>query len=131
MSYQGTSMLPGIKDGDTLKVQRLDARTRTQLVRGDIIVFKFPMDQTKRYVKRVIGLPADQIEVKSGEIWLNGVKLYEPYVSSRLNLSQRSQDVVTVPAHAYYVLGDNRDNSADSRIWGTVPEELVVAKVVR
>jgi signal peptidase I len=124
-------MLPAIKDGDNLKVQQLDATTRTQLVRGDIILFKFPMDQTKRYVKRVIGLPADQIEIKTGEVWLNGVKLYEPYVSSRFNLSQRSQAVVSVPAHAYYVLGDNRDNSADSRIWGTVPEELIVAKVVR
>lgn len=124
-------MLPSIKDGDKLEVLRLDAKSRTQLARGDIIVFKYPMDQTKRYVKRVIGLPADQIEIKTGEVWLNGVKLVEPYVSSRLNLSQRSQPVVTVPAHAYYVLGDNRDNSADSRIWGTVPEELIDAKVVR
>jgi signal peptidase I len=131
IKYQGTSMLPSIKDGDKLEVLRLDAKSRTQLARGDIIVFKYPMDQTKRYVKRVIGLPADQIEIKTGEVWLNGVKLVEPYVSSRLNLSQRSQPVVTVPAHAYYVLGDNRDNSADSRIWGTVPEELIDAKVVR
>jgi signal peptidase I len=131
IKYEGTSMLPGIKDGDKLKVQRLDATTRTQLVRGDIIVFKYPADPTRRYVKRVIGLPADQIEIKTGQVWLNGVKLDEPYVSSRLNLSQRSQPPVTVPAHAYYVLGDNRDNSSDSRIWGMVPEELIVAKVVR
>lgn len=131
IKYQGTSMLPGIKDGDNLKVQRLDTTTRTQLVRGDIIVFKYPMDPTKRYVKRVIGLPADQIEIKTGEVWLNGVRLNEPYVSSRLNLSQRSQPLITVPAHAYYVLGDNRDNSNDSRMWGTVPEELIDAKVVR
>ena len=130
IKHQGTSMLPGIKDGDKLKVQRLDATTRTQLVRGDIIVFKYPADPTKRYVKRVIGLPADQIEIKTGEVWLNGVKIDEPYVSSRLNLSQRSQPLITVPAHAYYVLGDNRDNSSDSRIWGTVPEELIDAKVV-
>ncbi len=124
-------MLPGIKDGDMLSVQRLDEKTRAQLVRGDIIVFKYPADQTKRYVKRVIGLPGDRIEIRPGEVWVNGVKLDEPYVSSRLNLSQRSQALVTVPAHEYYVLGDNRDSSADSRIWGTVPEELVVAKVVR
>ena len=67
----------------------------------------------------------------TGEVWLNGVKLDEPYVSSHLNLSQRSQALVTVPAHGYYVLGDNRDNSNDSRMWGAVPEELIVAKVVR
>jgi signal peptidase I len=124
-------MLPGIKDGDLLKVQQLDEKTRTQLARGDIIVFKYPADQTKRYVKRVIGLPGDKIEIKTGEVWLNGVKLNAPYISSRLNVSQRSQALVTVPAHEYYVMGDNRDNSADSRIWGTVPEELVVQKVVR
>lgn len=124
-------MLPGIKDGDKLQVLRLDAKTRTQLVRGDIIVFKYPMDQTKRYVKRVIGLPGDQIEIKTGEVWLNGVKLEEPYVNPRLNLSQRSQALVPVPAHSYYVLGDNRDSSNDSRMWGAVPEELIVAKVVR
>jgi len=124
-------MLPGIKDGDKLEVQRLDEKTRTQLLRGDIIVFKYPADQTKRYVKRVIGLPGDKIEIKTGEVWLNGVKLDEPYVSSHLNLSQRSQALVTVPAHGYYVLGDNRDNSNDSRMWGAVPEALIVAKVVR
>lgn len=124
-------MLPGIRDGDTLKVQRLDASTRTQLLRGDIIVFKYPADPTKRYVKRVIGLPGDQIEIKTGEVWLNGVKLDEPYVSPRMNLSQRSQAPVRVPARGYYVLGDNRDSSNDSRLWGAVPEELIVAKVVR
>lgn len=124
-------MLPGIRDGDTLEVQRLDASTRTQLLRGDIIVFKYPADPTKRYVKRVIGLPGDQIEIKTGEVWLNGVKLDEPYVSPRLNLSQRSQALVRIPERGYYVLGDNRDSSNDSRLWGAVPEELIVAKVVR
>jgi signal peptidase I len=131
VKYEGISMLPGIKDGDKLEVKQLDEKTRTQLVRGDIIVFKYPADPTKRWVKRVIGLPGDRIEIKAGEVWLNGVKLDEPYVSSHLNLSQRSQELVRVPAHGYYVLGDNRDNSNDSRMWGAVPEELVVAKVLR
>ena len=131
VKYEGTSMLPGIKDGDILRVQQLDEKTRTQLVRGDIIVFKYPADPTKRYVKRVIGLPGDQIEIKTGEVWLNGVKLVEPYVNPRLNLSQRSQAPVRVPARGYYVLGDNRDSSNDSRMWGAVPEELIVEKVVR
>jgi len=124
-------MLPGIKDGDELVVQRLDEKTRTQLLRGDIIVFRYPADQTKRFVKRVIGLPGDKIEFKTGELWLNGVKADEPYVDSRLNLSQRSQELKTVPAHRYYVLGDNRDNSNDSRLWGALPKELIDAKVVR
>jgi signal peptidase I len=67
-------MLPGIKDGDKLEVQRLDEKTRTQLLRGDIIVFKYPADQTKRYVKRVIGLPGDKIEIKTGEVWAQWCK---------------------------------------------------------
>lgn len=131
VTFQGTSMLPGIKDGDKLELQRLDARTRAQLVTGDIVAFKYPLDTTKWYIKRVIGLPGDKIEIKSGEVWLNGVKLDEPYVSSRLNLSQRSYPLLTVPVHAYFVLGDNRDNSNDSRLMGAVPEELIYAKVAR
>jgi signal peptidase I len=123
-------MLPTIRDGDHLKIRLLDTKSRTQLGRGDIIVFKFPPDPSKIYVKRLIGLPADQIEIKSGVVWLNGTQLAEPYVSPRLNASQWSRPLVVVPAHRYFVMGDNRDNSSDSRMWGTVPEELVDAKVL-
>jgi len=130
VTFQGTSMLPTIKDGERLKVRRLDAKSRSQLGRGDIVVFRYPLDPSKSYIKRLIGLPGDQIEIKSGEVWLNAVKLAEPYLSSRLNVSQRSQPLLTVPAHGYFMMGDNRDNSSDSRIWGAVPEELLDAKVV-
>ena len=130
VTFYGTSMLPGIKDGDKVNVLWLDATTRTHLARGDVIVFRFPPDPSKRYIKRLIGLPGDQIEIKSGDVWLNGVKLEEHYVSSQLNLSRRSQRLLVIPPHAYFVLGDNRDNSSDSRFWGTVPEELIEAKVV-
>ena len=123
-------MLPSIKDGDVLRVMRLDSKSRKQLIRGEIVVFKFPLDQTKGYIKRLIGLPGDRIEIKNGEVWLNDSRLAEPYISPRLNTSMRSQQAVTVPAHAYFVMGDNRDNSSDSRIWGTVPEELIDAKVL-
>lgn len=124
-------MLPSIKDGDRLEVLRLDEKTRTTIARGDIILFLFPLDRSKFYVKRVIALPGDNVEITNGEVWLNGVKLKESYVSPRLNMSQRSLPLLTVPPHAYYVLGDNRDNSADSRIWGPVAEDLVTGKVLR
>jgi signal peptidase I len=123
-------MLPTIKDGESLTVQRLDGKSRAQLMRGEIVVFRYPLDQTKSYIKRLIGLPGDQIEIKSGEVWLNAAKLDEPYLSSRLNVAQRSQPATVVPPHSYFILGDNRDNSSDSRIWGTVPEELIDAKVI-
>lgn len=124
-------MLPTIKDGDQIVVVYLDSKTRTQLVRGDIIVFRYPADQTKMFVKRVIALPGDTIENKKGEIWLNGVKLEEPYVSATLNLSQRSQALLTLPPHTYFVMGDNRDNSNDSRMWGALSEEMIDAKVIQ
>ena len=128
--FQGTSMLPTIKDGDVLRVSRLDSQSRKQLTRGEIIVFRYPADQTKSYIKRLIGLPGDRIEIRDGEVWVNDSRLTEPYVSPQLNMSMRSQPAVTVSAHAFFVMGDNRDNSSDSRIWGTVPEELIDAKVL-
>lgn len=124
-------MLPTINDGDRLKVRRLNSKSRSQLGRGDIVVFRYPLDPSKSYIKRLIALPGDRIEIKSGVVWLNGVQLEEPYVSSRLNLSQWSQPPLTVPANSYFMIGDNRDNSSDSRMWGAVPEQLLDAKVVQ
>ena len=123
-------MLPTIKHGQRLYTEQLDAKSKVRLARGDILVFKYPKDAAKGYIKRLIALPGDTVEIRAGEVWVNGRKLSEPYVDSKANLSQRSQLAVIVPAHSYYVLGDNRDNSSDSRSWGFVPEDLLVAKVV-
>jgi len=92
--------------------------------------FSDPPDKSKSYIKRVIGLPGDQIEIREGEVWLNESKLVEPYVSPKLNISQRSLPTLTVAAQNYFIMGDNRDSSADSRIWGCVPEGLIYAKVI-
>ena len=124
-------MLPTIKNGEKVTTEKLDAQSTAKLKRGDIVVFKYPKDPSKGYIKRVIGLPGDTVEIRGEEVWVNGNKLSEPYVDSRMNLSHRSLPSVVVPAHSYYVLGDNRDNSSDSRIWGFVPEELLISKVVR
>jgi signal peptidase I len=123
-------MLPGIKDGDRLEVTRLDSKLVKTIARGDIVVFRAPEEASKSYIKRVIGLPGDQIEIRGGEVWVNNSKLEERYIDSRLNLSQRSQPRLSVPPQNYFIMGDNRDNSADSRIWGCVPEGLIYAKVV-
>jgi signal peptidase I len=124
-------MLPSIKNGQKLHAKRLDAESKSTLTRGDILVFKYPKDPSKGYIKRLIGLPGDKVEIQAGEVWVNGSKLSEPYVDSKMNLSQRSHTAVVVPSRSYYFLGDNRDNSSDSRIWGFVPEDLLIAKVVR
>jgi signal peptidase I len=128
--FEGTSMLPSIKNGQKLKAKKIDSESKSTLTRGDILVFKYPKDPSKGYIKRLIGLPGDRVEIQAGEVWVNGSKLSEPYVDSKMNISQRSQPSVVVPARSYYLLGDNRDNSSDSRIWGFVPEELLIAKVV-
>jgi signal peptidase I len=123
-------MLPTIKNGEKLSTEKLDAELKAKLARGDIVVFKYPKDPSKGYIKRVIGLPGDTVEMRTGEVWVNGSRLSEPYVDSKMNLSQRSQPAVVVPARSYYVMGDNRDNSSDSRSWGVVPDELLISKVV-
>ena len=123
-------MLPTIKNGERLHTEKLDAESKVKLARGDILVFKYPKDPSKGYIKRLIGLPGDTVEIRVGEVWVNDSKLSEPYVDSKMNLSQRSQPAVVVPGRSYYVMGDNRDNSSDSRFWGVVPEELLIAKVV-
>src|ERR1043165_4636339 len=129
VTFQGTSMLPTIRNGQRLKTIRLDGQSRAKLSRGDIVAFVFPKDTSKYYIKRVIALPGETVEIQNAEVWVNGVKLSEPYVAPKLNMSSRSYVPVIVPAHSYYVLGDNRDNSSDSRLWGCVPEELIYAKV--
>lgn len=123
-------MLPTIQNGQQLKTVKLDSNSRGNLSRGDIVAFWFPKDTSKYYMKRIVALPGETVEIKNGEVWVNGAKLPEPYVTPKFNTSLRPYTPVTVPQHAYYVLGDNRDNSSDSRLWGFVPEELIYAKVV-
>ena len=127
---QGTAMLPSFKEGQRVKIKRFDRFEEPDVKRGDVVVFLFPDDPSTSYVKRLIGLSGDTVEIREGKVIVNGQELDEPYVDSRLNLSHRSQEPRFVKPNYYYVLGDNRDNSSDSRIWGLVPERYVYAKVV-
>ena len=123
-------MLPTIQDGQRLRRLSLDVESKAKLVRGDIIAFESVQNPSRFYIKRLIGLPGDTVEIRNGQVWVNSIQLSEPYVDSKLNQIPRSQPALTVPAKSYYVLGDNRDNSFDSRSWGFVAEDLVFAKVV-
>ena len=92
---------------------------------GEVIAFNAPLDPSRQFLKRVIGLPGDTIEVDMGQVIRNGEPLDEPYVVNRDSRSIRS---VKVPEGFYYVLGDNRPGSSDSRNWGFVPEEYIIGR---
>lgn len=127
---QGTAMWPSFKEGQRVKIKSFDRFEEPDVKRGDVVVFLFPDDPSKTYVKRLIGLSGDTVEIHEGKVIVNGQELDEPYVDSQLNQSYRSQAPIFVKPNYYYVLGDNRDNSSDSRNWGLVPERYVYAKVV-
>jgi signal peptidase I len=127
---QGTAMLPGIKDGQRLTIERFDRGARFEVARGDVVVFWFPNDPSKSYIQRLIGMPGETVQMREGAVFINGRKLDEPYLDATLNRASDTEPPVFVKPHYFYVLGDNRDNSSDSRAWGLVPEKYIYAKVV-
>jgi signal peptidase I len=118
------SMQPTLYAGDFVLVNRL-AYWIGSPGRGDVIVFKYPPDPTQvPYIKRVIGLPGDQIHIADGKVFVNGQVLVEPYLKVT---TSRGGDWV-VPQDSLFVMGDNRNNSSDSRAWGFVPLDNVIGK---
>ncbi len=130
---EGTSMLPQLHDGERLLVNKL-VYYKFQSVdwghfeRGDIVVFWYPRDPDKSYVKRIIGLPGETVELKNGIVLINGTVLSESYLDTEHNQSLPSFPPKKVEEHYYFVMGDNRDNSSDSRYWGLVPEKYIYGK---
>ncbi len=109
--------------------------------RGDIVVFKYPEEPERDFIKRVIGLPGETLELRHKKVYINGTPIDEPYVHFLVPPSAEGQEVaaydvrenygpVTVPANHYFVMGDNRDNSQDSRWWGYLPRENVKGKAL-
>ena len=100
--------------------------------RGDVIVFRFPKEPARRFVKRVIGLPGDDVEIKAGVVHVNGEPVDEPYVyeNGQSFLFRENLPGERVPAGQYYVLGDHRNVSSDSRSWGFIPRDDVIGKAV-
>jgi len=121
----GESMVPTLVSGEYVIVSRLSYRFGTPQ-RGDIIVFHFPRDPKEEYIKRVIGLPGDQVEIKDGHVYINGQQLQENYLDVQMDYTGSWR----VPADQLFVLGDNRNNSSDSHDWGTVPMDYVVGKAI-
>lgn len=134
VKVEGTSMLPRLHDGERIFVNKLiyydEYRWAPRVERGDIVVFWFPDDPSKSYIKRVVGLPGDTIELREGAVRVNGTELDEKYLDPRFNVSPKSQVPVYVRPNYYFVMGDNRDNSSDSRSWGLVPKKYVYGKAL-
>jgi signal peptidase I len=120
---EGHSMMPTLQEGEYVIINKL-AYYFDEPERGDIIVLHFPNDRSRDFIKRVIGLPGDQIEVGSREVRVNGVLLHEPYINAPPEYSGQW----VVPEGKYFVLGDNRNNSSDSYTWSFLPREDIVGK---
>lgn len=120
----GSSMKPNFEPGQRLLVSKVAYRFG-EPQRGEVIVFR-PLDnEDTDYIKRVIALPNDTVEIKEGTVYINNVALDEPYIKAPPNYTLHQ---TKIPANEYFVLGDNRNNSNDSYDWGTVPRQNIVGK---
>src|SRR6185436_3273297 len=132
---EGQSMMPRLHDQDRIFVNKFVYPLREWLgdrepiKRGDIVVLLYPEDPSKSYIKRVVGLPGEEVNVENGKLYINGVHIDEPYLDPEY-LSQDTTGPTRVREHFYYVMGDNRRNSSDSRYWGQVPEKYIYGKAI-
>jgi signal peptidase I len=122
------SMLPTIQLQDRVIFDKIFYHFDT-LKRGDIIMFKPPMgsDESDDLVKRIIGLPGERLEVRAGKVWINDKALDEPYLNQAPNYTYGPMEI---PDNAYFMMGDNRNNSKDSHIWGVLPKENIKGRVI-
>ena len=127
----GPSMSDTLLDGDKLMVTVLDMKLNGP-DRFDVIICRYP-ERKDQYVKRVVGLPGDTLEVKEGALYINGALIEEPFLSDartvRFDKASNSFGPIVIPAGEYFVMGDNRDNSNDSRAVGMISEDMVIGKV--
>ncbi len=122
---QGKAMLPTLKDGDRIFVSKHFGK----LQRNDIIVFRFPLDPSKSFIKRIVGLPGETIRMdKEGQLFINDTPVSEPYLLPTRNLYPHPIAEQRIAADHYFVMGDNRDASNDSRSWGTVSQSLIYGR---
>ncbi len=128
----GSSMVPNYHNRDYLIIDRISYK-RSEPKRGDVIVIKFPKDTRQFFIKRIIGLPGESVELKSGKVFIfnkenpQGMELKEPYLTDSILTLGKSR-TVKLGSGEYYVLGDNRTASSDSRVWGILPEDDIIGR---
>ena len=130
VKVEGTSMMPTLIDQERIFINKFVYRFGlADIGRGDTVVFWFPRDPTKSYIKRVIGVPGDTVRVQDGAVIVNGRALTEPYVPDEYR-DHVSMPPTPVPPDEFFVLGDHRSSSNDSRTWGMVPRRYIYGKAV-
>jgi signal peptidase I len=125
---EGTSMLPRLEDHDRLFINKFVYHI-SSIEHGDVVVFHYPRDPEKSYIKRVIALPGDQLRIDHGQVWVNGKALAERYVPAMYR-DTRSYETTIIPDDCYFVMGDHRSVSSDSREFGVVERDLIYGKAV-
>jgi signal peptidase I len=123
---EGTSMLPRLEDHDRLFINKFVYRIEA-IQRGDVVVFHYPRDPEKSYIKRVIALPGDHLRIEHGNVWVNHQRIAEPYVPEEYR-DTRSYPEMVIPAESYFMMGDHRSISSDSREFGPVDKDLIYGK---
>jgi signal peptidase I len=128
VKVEGTSMTPALADQERIFINKFVYRVEP-IERGDVVVFWYPLDRTKSFIKRVVGLPGDQVEIRKGRVYINGTELAEPYVPPEF-ADRSTYGPLRVPDGEYFVMGDHRISSNDSRIFGPVPGSFIYGKAV-
>jgi signal peptidase I len=128
VKVEGTSMMPSLDDQERIFVNKFVYRIES-IERGDIVVFRYPRDPSKSFIKRVIGVAGDHIRIDSGQVYVNGEPLHEDYVP-HVYSDERSYPEIVVPPISYFVMGDHRSLSNDSRDFGPVNTRYIYGKAV-
>ncbi|MBN2554534.1 MAG: signal peptidase I [Anaerolineales bacterium] len=129
---EGPSMENSLVDGEVVIVNRLAYRWN-EPQRGDIIVFRYPLDPDRRLIKRIVGIPGDEIHIAGSQVYINGSLIEEPYLSPgrERNIADPASAVTwTLEEDQVFVMGDNREHSSDSRHWGPLPSSAIIGKAV-
>ena len=128
VKVEGTSMAPLLSDQERIFINKFVYHFEP-IERGDVVVFWYPLDRSKSFIKRVVGLPGETIAIRSGNVYIDGTKLAEQYVPKSY-LDDSNYGPLTIPPHEYFVMGDHRDSSNDSRVFGPVARHFIYGKAV-
>ena len=130
VKVEGTSMMPTLTDQERIFINKFTYHCGLgSIERGDMVVFWYPLDKSKSYIKRVIGVPGDTVRIDAGQVYVNGQALSEGYVPEDYR-DRVSWEVHRIPPGEYFVLGDHRSSSSDSRSWGLVERDAIYGKAV-